>query len=319
MKLLHPLVSLAASPWCAPAPASAPSSSSPTSSLSSSCDDANRQDWDGFAGLRHVFSFGDSYTTTEFNWQALPYPSAEAGVPLGNPAYPGITSANGANWIDYLTVRYNRTLLTTYNLAVGGATAGPVGPEVPTIKSLRGQVHDWFMPAYAHRGGDGRAPGAAPGAPSWRGDDSVFTFWLGINDIGGTYMRGPRGPGGTDALNRAIILGEYAALAADLRAAGARNFVFVNVPPIDRSPLTRGAGEAAQRLEKADVESFNALVVDMARGLRAQGAGADGEETVNVWVYDSHAAFGKVMDDPSSYPQTAGYTNVEDFCEAYQL
>lgn len=314
MKFLHPLVSLAASPFCPPAP-----SASSTPSLPSSCDNADRQGWDGFAGLRHVFSFGDSYTTTEFRWQELPYPSAEAGVPLGNPAYPGVTSANGANWIDYLTVRYNHTLLTTYNLAVGGATAGRVGPDVPTIKSLRGQVHDWFMPAYALRDG-GREPGGAPGAPLWRGHDSVFTFWLGINDIGGTYMHGPDGPDGTDAVNRAIVLGEYAALAADLRTAGARNFVFVNVPPIDRSPLTRGAGEAAQRLEKADVEDFNSLVVEMARRLRAQGAGAqDGGEAVNVWVYDSHAAFGKVMDDPSSFPQTVGYKNVTDCCEAYQL
>ena len=44
------------------------------------------------------------------------------GNPLGNPPYPGYTSSNGPNWVDYLTVKYNQSLVETYNIAFGGAT-----------------------------------------------------------------------------------------------------------------------------------------------------------------------------------------------------
>lgn len=54
-----------------------------------------------------------------FNWTLTP-PSPTN--PLGNPGYPGWTSANGPNWVGYLTVKYNDSLLQTYNLADGGAT-----------------------------------------------------------------------------------------------------------------------------------------------------------------------------------------------------
>lgn len=295
MRFLSPVVSLATEAWCAPA-AVAPSAIK-TPQPASSCAAVNHT-WGGFDQLRFVYSFGDSYTTTEFNWRAEPYPGYDSGNPMGNPAYPGLTSANGANWIDYLTVKYNKTNFATYNLAVGGATAGS------SVNCLRAQVHDSFIPAYHKR--------QAPGAPEWTSHQSLFTFWLGINDIGGSYWRGPSGPGGTDALNK-VIFAEYAALVGDLYHAGARNFLFVNVPPIDRSPLTAGAGRGAQKVERADVESFNGLMVDMAQKMRARW------EDVNVWVYDSHADFGKVLDDPTSFPQTSGYKNTTDFCESYQL
>lgn len=301
MKFISPMVSLAAEAWCAPA-ADVPSTTM-AFPPASSCAVVNHT-WGGFDQLRFVYSFGDSYTSTDFDWKAEPYPGSEPGNPMGNPAYPGFTSANGPNWIDYLTVKYNKTSFATYNIAVGGATAGPVGPDVPSVKSLRGQVHDSFIPAYYE--------GRAPGAPAWTSDQAVFTFWLGINDIGGSFWRGPSGPGGTDALNRAIFA-EYAALVEDLYHAGAANFMFVNVPPIDRSPLTAGAGPAAQELERADVENFNGLMVDMAREMRAKWEG------VNVWVYDAHADFGRVLDDPASFPQTSGYKNTTDYCESYQL
>lgn len=299
MKIPGALVSLAADAWCAPAASSsAPMASQPDLSCA-----ATKETWAGLDQLQHVFSFGDSYTSTDFEWWTEPYPGCDPSHPMGNPAYPGFTSANGPNWIDYLTVKYNKTAFATYNIAVGGATAGPVGRDVPSVKSLRGQVHDSFMPAYHE--------GQAPGAPAWTSDRSLFTFWLGINDIGGSFWRGPAGPGGTKAINRAIMA-EYARLLADLYAAGASNFAFVNVPPIDRSPLTAGAGPGAQLLEKADVEDFNALLADMAQ----KASTWDG---ANVWLYDAHADFGKVLDDPASFPQTKGYRNVTDFCEAYQL
>jgi hypothetical protein len=49
---------------------------------------------------------------------------------------------------------------------------------------------------------------------------------------------------------------------------GARNFLFLNVPPVDRSPLTSGQGAASHALEKADIEAFNNKIGDLAEQLR---------------------------------------------------
>ena len=81
-------------------------------------------------------SSGDSYTTTGFNASG---PQPSPSNPLGNPDYLGHTSSNGPNWIDYLTTKYNHTLLLTYNLAFGGATVDSalVEPYLPTVLSLK--------------------------------------------------------------------------------------------------------------------------------------------------------------------------------------
>lgn len=84
-----------------------------------------------------IFSTADSYTTTGFNATTGPQPSI--GNPLGNPAYPGHTASNGPNWVDYLTTKYNHTLVLAYNLAYGGATVDSslVTPYLPTVLSLK--------------------------------------------------------------------------------------------------------------------------------------------------------------------------------------
>ncbi len=37
-----------------------------------------------------------------------------------------------------------------------------------------------------------------------------------------------------------------------------------------------------------------------------------------VFHFDTHALFNEVIDDPTSYPQTAGYSNTRDNCEEYK-
>lgn len=297
MKVFNPLLTLAAGAWC-PTTVSSQAPSIP------SCNATGR--WPGFPGIKHVFTFGDSYTTTQFNYTSLPYPSPSN--PLGNPAYPGLTSANGPNWVDYFTVKYNRSTLLTYNLGDGGATvdASLVPPVVSWVRSLRAQVVDEFVPGYVRERAD------APGAPAWVAEDTLFMIWIGINDVGGSYARGPDGPEGTHALNKRIFA-EYAALVEVLHAHGAHNIVFLNVPAIDESPLTAGAGPEAQALEKADLEEFNGLIEAMARNFKAKWPMA------NVWVYDSYTDFSKVMHEPKSFSQTSGYKNTTAYCPAYEL
>jgi phospholipase/lecithinase/hemolysin len=207
--------------------------------------------------------------------------------------------------VDFLTVKYNASVLEMFNLAYGGATVNStlVAPYEPTVISLQQQVQDEFIPAYT-----GASP-AAPSAPAWTGANSLFAFWIGINDVGNSYYYGT---GTTGPLN-AKIFAVYSGLVDTLYSLGARNFVFINVPPVDRSPLMLAQGTDATTLEKADLAAFNGLIGDMAKNLTTAHAGA-----VNVWVYDSNASFSAVLDNPAVYTQTAGYKNTTAYCDAYE-
>lgn len=82
-----------------------------------------------------TFHSGDSYTTPGFNDTGV---QPSIGNPLGNPNYPGYTSSNGPNWVDFLTVKYNESQVLTCNLAYGGATfeSALAAPNLPTVLSV---------------------------------------------------------------------------------------------------------------------------------------------------------------------------------------
>lgn len=86
-------------------------------------------------------SSGDSYTSIGFNERG--YQPTRTN-PLGNPEYPGWTSSNGPNWAEFLTVKYNKSELLTYDFAFGGATISSslVTPFRPEVRSVSQQVQD---------------------------------------------------------------------------------------------------------------------------------------------------------------------------------
>ncbi|RDW66417.1 hypothetical protein BP6252_10052 [Coleophoma cylindrospora] len=240
---------------------------------------------------------GDSYTTTGFN-QTLTQPTI--GNPLGNPAYPGYTASNGPNWVDYLTVEYNATATLTYNLAYGGATidSALVAPYLPTVSSVAEQVENEWFPTYA----------AKPSSTPWSSDDSLFAVFDGINDVGNSYYQGLPA---TTTLNAAIF-DVYAGLVEMLYLAGGRNFAFLNVPPVDRSPLMLAQSTSAQALEKADIAAWNTALTSLASNLKRN------HSDVNIFIVDTNTLFTKVLNNPASFPQTAVYHNTTAYCDAYQ-
>jgi phospholipase/lecithinase/hemolysin len=240
---------------------------------------------------------GDSYTSTGFNYTGI---QPSDGNPLGNPPYHGWTSANGPNWVDFLTVQYNDSLLYTYNLAVGGATidSALVAPYLPTVYSLAEQIQNWFFPGYA----------SGPSAPVWSSSDTLFGVWIGINDVGNSWWKGLDA---STALNKAIFA-VYRGLMEMMYQSGARNFLFLTVPPVDRAPLTLAQSPENQAAEKADILAFNSAINALAKNLKAV------HSDVNIFTLDTYDLFTKVLDNPSSFPQTALYKNTTAYCTSYQ-
>ncbi|KAI0629647.1 hypothetical protein C8Q77DRAFT_1236175 [Trametes polyzona] len=256
----------------APAPTSTSATTAPTS-VPPGLDKANF--W---------FSFGDSYTQTGFDPNGvLPQP----GNPLGNPPYPGWTAVGGTNWIDVDTTVYNKSLVLTYNYAYGGATinASLVQPYEPTVLSVIDQVNQFLA-------GAAKKPATAP----WTSENALFSVWIGINDLGNSYYQS----GDRDAFND-VLLDSYFGQVQELAGltvcsnVGARNFLFINVPPTDRSPLMLGQAASAQALLKQVIASYNTKLAQRAAALEAANPG------VSTWIWDSNAAFSEVLDNPTKY------------------
>jgi len=250
--------------------------------------------WPGWNGIKNAFIFGDSYTTTGFN-VSLTQPTPTN--PLGNPTYPGYTASNGPNWVDYLTVKYNASTVLTYNLAYGGATidSALVAPYLPTVSSVAEQIENEWFPTYA----------ASSSSPKWSSDDTLFAIFDGINDVGNSFSSK------NTALLNAAIYAVYHGLVDELYYAGARNFAFLNVPPVDRSPLSLANSVTDQAIEKADIASWNDALISLAKSIKTD------KPDVNVFTIDTNKYFTEVLDNPKSFPQTALYKNTTNYCDAY--
>ncbi|KAH8656822.1 hypothetical protein BGZ61DRAFT_371930 [Ilyonectria robusta] len=255
--------------------------------------------WPGWKSMKTIFSFGDSYTTTGFDAIAGPQPNAVN--PLGNPNEPyyGHTSSNGPNWIRQLTTKYNQSFIKTFNLACGGATVASslIHPIHPEYLSLEQQKSVLDLSA---------SGGPTPEHDSWETCSTLFTFFLGINDAGLSYAK--ESPSVYDE-----YLAIYASLIDTIYAANGRHFLFLLVPPIDRSPLTTRQGRPASGRESIHIQAWNDGLSKLANDLRHNRPDA------SVFVFNTHALFSSVMDDATMFPETAIYCETTGFCEAYAM
>ncbi|KAL9000873.1 MAG: hypothetical protein Q9169_000628 [Polycauliona sp. 2 TL-2023] len=239
--------------------------------------------WPGWQNVQYLFTF------TSFNIRG-PQPSREN--PLGNPAYPGVTSSNGPNYVDFLTTTYNQSFIQTFNFGYGGATIDPslIGsPYGSIVQSFRQQVQEEFLPTYATNSGI-----------DWTGSNSLFT------DVILSY--GQR----NSTLNFQLIK-SYENLVHQLYAAGARNFLFMNVPPVDRSPGQLARDKASQQSMAGYIGEFNFRLILLVYNLAVH------YPATTVWLFDTNWLFARLLDNgPLAFRETAGYANLTDYCAAYQ-
>ncbi|KDQ26465.1 carbohydrate esterase family 16 protein [Pleurotus ostreatus PC15] len=219
---------------------------------------------------------GDSYTQTGFDPSgAIP----SLANPIGNPPFPGFTATGGANWVGFGTTTFNKSKIFTYNYAYGGATidANLVAPYTPTVISLTQQV-DQFLTTVANK----------PPSTPWTSANSLFSVFIGINDIGNSYyLSGDRAAFSDTLLNAEFALVEKLV---------PRNFLFVNVPPIDRSPLVRTLPDNHARLaEKTVIQGFNSKLAAKIAAFKANHTG------VETYTWDSSATFTRILDSPTTY------------------
>ncbi|KAF2859287.1 carbohydrate esterase family 16 protein [Piedraia hortae CBS 480.64] len=241
-----------------------------------------------------MFILGDSYSSTGYDI-AGPLPSDDN--PLGNPPYPGLTAVNGPTWTSYFVVNYNASVIKAIDVASGGAVVDGdiIPPFSPTILSLRNQTEDYFIPHFtgSHRKMD------------WDPNTTLFAIWIGINDVIGTLHH----PSGAKVLMNALAA--YAGVVGELYTAGARNFLFFTVPPVDKSPLAEYYAGSESKINSLK-HYANDGILSLARHLVALHSDAW------IHIFDVHALWEKVFQDPCTFPETCKLKIFDGFCPLYE-
>jgi phospholipase/lecithinase/hemolysin len=232
-----------------------------------------------------LFVFGDSYTTDGFN--------ISAGI---NSPVPGFTSSNGPNWVQFLGGTYNVTNTRVFDLASGGATtdAKLVTPFEPTVLSLVDQVNQF----------DSLLAPARPAAP-WQSSNSLFAIMIGINDVGNSWSW-------TNVTQHGFhitLLNRYFEMVESLYDNGARSFLFINVPPIDRAPLFIEQGAANAAKVKSSLADYNAQFAQRVAQFKATHRGLD-----QIVLFDANQLFSTLLNNAGPL----GFVNSTGFCEAYE-
>ena len=110
---------------------------------------------------------------------------------MGNPAYPGLTSSDGPNYIDFITTTYNQSYIQAYNFGYGGAVVNDsVVPDGfgPTVKNFVDQVEREFLPTYVNNN-----------EVAWDSSNTLFSIFFGINDVTNSWSMDD------DSLNYEVI------------------------------------------------------------------------------------------------------------------
>lgn len=216
--------------------------------------------------------FGDSLSDTD-NFARFISPALRPGAPYVNGRF-----SNGPLWLETLSQARG---LPIDSRAFGGAQATRT-----TLTDLTAQVTGYLA--------------TNPSLPA----DRLVGIWIGGNDYI-SVLSSPTPP--SQAQVQSAIQGVATAVgtqAGRLYAAGARNFLFVNLPPLGAIPLTSGLPAQTRADANTVSDLHSAALANVAGSLRANGA--------NVTLVDVNGLFRDLAARPAAY----GFTNVTIPCFA---
>ncbi|KAG8893344.1 hypothetical protein FRB99_001986, partial [Tulasnella sp. 403] len=224
--------------------------------------------WQGFANVRYFFVFGDSYSAVGYGLSSRTHPCEEN--PLGVP-FPGTTSCEPSkpNWVGHLITDHGKL---AYDYAIGGQR----------VEGAVDQITKVFLAMPVGRPDRGGVP--------WDASNSLFITWIGINDVQFPDCNP------SDKLTRLFEA------QSKLYDAGARNFLFLNVPPTPRvsEEVARTHKWLINRNKKCS--EWNALLPHSIREFTSAHPDA------TAFTLDAHALFTDILGGPERYgfPKEAG-------------
>ncbi|KAI7650986.1 Homoserine [Hortaea werneckii] len=271
----------------------------------------------------HLIAFGDSYTYIQgtFGRQNFSFIgdsqhlSSPASTLLTNQIVQNQTSTaeGGPNWIEILTGCGMEPGLTdpktcakqVWDFAFGGADIStewlPLHhPYTTSFVNQTRQFAEYGDPALS----------SSDLVPDKEG--ALVAVWMGINDINDS-ADGELIPAGMSYREFYQKLQEslFEALESNVLAKGYRKFLFVTLPPLDRTPGNVERKEGEKLPNATMIEWFNDALRNQAEAFQARHGHK--EEGVEVMIYDSTTFLNHVLDSPEEF----GIKNTTDYCRAY--
>ncbi|KAI9243733.1 hypothetical protein BDA99DRAFT_529907 [Phascolomyces articulosus] len=237
-----------------------------------------------------LFVFGDSYSyvegrlgTKEFSWNNFTSP----GAVHHDPILVNKTSANGPNWAEYLTDCYEglpqRCHKKLYDIAFAGADIDPVliTKHHPYTISFVEQIEQW-KENMVH-------------AVPWKTQNTLATFWMGINDVGDTSSW--TNISFPTFYNELIDI--YFNHVDKVYDQNVRSFLFFNVPPRHRSP-----GGDNNTTYANIIQTFNTVLNEHIGVFQSKHTDA------HVMLINAFDLFNKYLDNA----EELGFKDISNFC-----
>ncbi|KAF1344469.1 hypothetical protein BDV97DRAFT_393066 [Delphinella strobiligena] len=271
--------------------------------------------------IKHVIAFGDSYTYVQGTHGLQNYSFIGDYLDIGfsgaelltNQIVQNQTStaSGGPNWLEYLTNCGLKPGLTSpltckkqlWNFAFAGADISLeyVKATLSTTTTDDGNI---LSPLLSLR-------------------DTLVVIWIGINDIldtsSWTNVSFP-------SLYNNLLTTEFAAV-EQIYQAGYRNFLFMNLPPLDKTPGNVAKGAEKARPNETMVGSWNDLLVGYVDAFTSSHRHsntntsstspthqkADDPTEITTILINTHKYLNQILARPSDY----GIKNSTSYCPAY--
>lgn len=134
---------------------------------------------------------------------------------------------------------------------------------------------------------------------------SLVAIWFGINDIFDT-KNFYTGPLTNEQLWNQVIAAAFQQSVTPLLKAGYKNFLMMNLPPMDRIPSNLRS--ASPYPTPSTVQLWNTILAKQSASFQAGNPGT------RVMVYDDNKFFNAVLDNPGAY----GIRVTDTYCRAYE-
>jgi hypothetical protein len=155
-----------------------------------------------------------------------------------------LTTSGGPNWVGNILI--DNPNLVAYNFATRSATidASLVAPEDATAKSLVDQISEFTSNLVP-------PPEYAP----WNTNNTFFVIWMGNTDITLAYNQ----PDWSTLCGQ--LLDKYFEQVEILYNAGARSFMFLEIPQLESTPAMLFEPAENQQAIAAAIDDFNNLLI----------------------------------------------------------
>lgn len=144
-----------------------------------------------------------------------------------------------------------------------------------------------------------------PAGAQWNSSNSLFAFWIGINDVGNSFPW----TNITQPEFYPILLKRLESQLELLYRSGARSFLFLTVPPTNRAPLFFQQGPAVVARLVPLLQDYNNDLATMVKNFQAKHRDLD-----QVTIFDTQPVFNALLDNAN----TLGFVNITGWCEAYE-